>query len=83
MPVLKKSAEQIRCDLLKGNIKKRMEAGQVTNKQMAAVTGMSPGTFAQKTNHPERFTYPELMRVFEKLKFPDSEVLEVTTGGRT
>lgn len=77
MPVIKKSEEERRFALLKGNIFKRMEAEQVTDKQMAAITGMHPGTFAQKKNHPERFTYPELMQVFKKLHFPDSEILEV------
>ena len=77
MPVIKRSEEEKCTVLLKGNIFKRMEAEQVTDKQMAAVTGMHPGTFAQKKNHPERFTYPELMQVFKKLHFPDSEILEV------
>ena len=76
MPMIKKSNEERCYALLKGNIFKRMEVEQVTDKQMAAVTGMHPGTFAQKKNHPERFTYPELMQVFKKLKFPDCEILE-------
>ena len=55
MPMIKKSNEERCYALLKGNIFKRMEVEQVTDKQMAAVTGMHPGTFAQKKNHPERF----------------------------
>ncbi len=85
MPVIKKSDEERCCALLKGNIRKRMEADQVTDKQMGTVTGMHPATFAQKKNHPERFTYPELMQVFRRLHFPDSEILEALKcweGGR-
>lgn len=82
MPLIKKSDEEVRYALLKGNIRKRMEAYQVTNKQMAAVTGMAPETFAQKVNHPERFTYPELLGIFWKLRFPDWEILEACGGGR-
>ena len=77
MPLIKKTEEEVNCSLLKGNILKRMEANQVTDKQMALVTGMSKDTFAKKKLHPERFTYPELIRVCKKLKFPDSEILEV------
>ncbi len=77
MPIIKKSSEERCFALLKGNIRKRMEAEQVTDKQMAAVTGMYPDTFAKKKNHPERFTYPELMQVIKRLHFPDSEVLEI------
>lgn len=76
MPVLKKSDEEKCCAHLKGDIRKRMEVEQVTDRQMAAVTGMSKDTFAKKKNHPERFTYPELMQVFRRLHFPDSEILE-------
>lgn len=76
IPVIKKSNEERCYALFKGNIRKRMEAEQVTDKQMAAVTGMHEDTFAKKKNHPERFTYPELMQVFKKLKFPDCEILE-------
>ena len=77
MPVIKKSDEEVRYALMKGNILKRMEAYQVTDKQMALVTGMAEKTFAQKKNHPERFTYPEVIRLCRKLKFPDNEILEV------
>ena len=77
MPLIRKTADEMRHALLKGNIKKRMEALQITDKQMGALTGMHPDTFAKKTNHPERFTYPELMVVFAKLQFPDNEILEV------
>lgn len=77
MAAIKKSNEERCFALLKGNIFKRMDAEQVTDKQMAAVTGMHPGTFAQKKNHPDRFTYPELMQVIKRLHFPDSEILEV------
>lgn len=74
--VIKKSDTEYCSSLLKGNIRKRMEAEQVTDKQMAALTGMNPSTFAKKKNHPDRFTYPELVIVFRRLKFPDSEILE-------
>lgn len=77
MPVIKYNEEEKRCRLLSGNIKKRMDAMQITDKQMAACTGMAAGTFNQKKNHPERFTYPELMRLFKKLKFPIEEITEV------
>lgn len=77
MPVIKKTPQAVRYALLKGNINKRMDAYQVTDKQMGAYTGMHPKTFCQKKNHPERFTYPELLVVFDKLHFPDTEILEV------
>lgn len=81
MPVIKMSEEERRYALLKGNILKRMEANQVTDKQMAACTGMTAGTYAKKKLHPERFTGPELMRLFKKLEFPCCEILE-TMGWR-
>ena len=86
MPVLKKSGEEKCCAHLKNDIRKHMEVEQVTDKQMAAVTGMSKDTFAKKKNHPERFTYPELMRVVKRLHFPDSEILDALRcleGGRS
>ena len=67
MPVIKISEEDRKYALLKGNIAKRMEANQVTDKQMALCTGMTEGTFAKKKIHPERFTGPELVRLFKKL----------------
>lgn len=84
--VIKKTDSEYCFSLLKGNIRKRMEAEQVTDKQMAAVTGMNPSTFAKKKNHPDRFTYPELVIVFRLLHFPDSEILEAmrrVKGGAT
>lgn len=76
MPVIKKDSYEIAMALLKGNIKKRMEAYQITDKQMGMYTDMNPDTFKQKKNHPERFTLPELITVCNKLHFPDSEILE-------
>ncbi len=81
MPVIKKSNEERCFALLKGNIFKRMETEQISDKQMAAVTGMHPGTFAQKKNHPDRFTYPELLKVVRYLHFPDYEILEIMHAG--
>ena len=77
MPKIVKTPQEIQNSLLSGNIKKRMNAFQVTNKQMGSVLGIHPGTFEQKTNHPERFTFPELLIVFHRLRFPDSEIIEV------
>ncbi|MDO5540563.1 MAG: toxin HipA [Eubacteriales bacterium] len=77
MPLIKKTDEERRHALLGGSIRKHMNADQVTKKQMGAITGMAPETFAQKTNHPERFTYPQLVAMFHKLKFTDEEILEV------
>lgn len=76
MPVIKKEPIEVNMALLKGNIKKRMEAFQVTDKQMAKYTDMHPGTFVQKKNHPERFTLVETIIICDKLHFPDEEILE-------
>lgn len=76
MPVIKKQSFDVAMALLKGNIRKRMEAYQITDKQMAMYTDMNPDTFKQKKNHPERFTLPEIIVVCSKLHFPDSEILE-------
>lgn len=81
MPVIKKKPIEVAYSLLKGNIKKRMEANQVTNKQMGLVTGMHHETFARKTNHPERFTYPEFIETVNKLKFTDEEILDAVKYG--
>lgn len=70
------TAEEKKYILLKGNILKRMEAERVSDAQMAAVTGMSEGTFRKKKIRPETFTYPELRHVFIRLNFPDEEILE-------
>ena len=72
------TAEEKSYKLLKGNILKRMEAERVTDAQMAAVTEMSKETYRRKKLHPERFTYPELIRIFRRLGFPESEILEAT-----
>ncbi|HIY02667.1 MAG TPA: toxin HipA [Candidatus Blautia faecipullorum] len=72
------TAEEKSYKLLKGNILKRMEAERVSDAQMAAATGMSKETYRRKKLHPERFTYPELIRVFRRLGFPESEILEAT-----
>lgn len=78
MPVIKMSEEEIKGKLLKGNIKKRMEAKQLTDKQMAkCLGGIHPETFRQKVRHPERFTYPQLITVFRILEFSEAEKLEV------
>lgn len=77
MPVIKKSEEEYRYILLKGNINKRMEAQQLTDKQMGGYIGVAGDTFKRKRNHPELFKYPELMKVFKKLNFPDNEIMEV------
>lgn len=81
MPVIKKRPIDVAYSLLKGNIKKRMEANQVTNKQMASITGMHHETFARKTNHPERFTLTEFIYTVNKLKFTDDEILEAVKFG--
>lgn len=78
MPVIKMSEEEMKGKLLKGNIRKRMEAKQLTDKQMARyLGGIHPETFREKVRHPERFTYPQLITMFRILEFPDSEKLEV------
>lgn len=77
MPKLQKSEEEVKAILLIGNIRKRMEAKGVTDKQMALCIGVATGTFQQKKLHPERFTYPELVRLMKKLDFPETEKLEV------
>lgn len=71
------TAEEKSYKLLKRNILKRMEAERVTDAQMAAA-GMSKETYRRKKLHPERFTYPELIMVFRRLGFPESEILEAT-----
>lgn len=71
------TAEEKSYKLLKGNILKRMEAERVSDAQMAAA-GMSKETYRRKKLHPERFTYPELIMVFRRLGFPESEILEAT-----
>lgn len=77
MPVIKLSEENRKGRLLSGMIQARMDAKQITTKQMAAMLGIHPETFKRKKNHPEFFTYPELMKIFKKLEFPESEILEV------
>lgn len=77
MPVIKKTPIEVQLALLKGNINKYMDAYQVTDKQMGSLLGINPGTFNQKKNHPERFTFTELIIVFSKLRFPESEIIEV------
>ena len=77
MPVIKLTEENKKKRLLSGMIQARMDAEQVTVSQMAAMLGIHPETFKRKKNHPEFFTYPELMKIFKKLEFPESEILEV------
>lgn len=77
MPVIKLTEENRKKRLLSGMIQARMDAEQITTKQMAAMLGIHPETFKRKKNHPEFFTYPELMKIFKKLGFPESEILEV------
>ncbi len=77
MPKIVKTEEEIRLIYLKNNIRKRMEAKQLTTKQMASYIGIGESTFCKKKEHPKYFTMPELLRVFKKLDFPDSEILEV------
>lgn len=77
MPKISKSDEEVKSILLKGTIKKRMEAKGLTDMQMAICTGMAEGTFEQKKLHPKRFKYPELVRLMKKLEFTDAEKLEV------
>ena len=77
MPKLQRSEEDIKAILLIGNIRKRMEAKGVTDRQMAICTGMAEKTSQRKKLHPEYFTYPELVRLMKKLDFPETEKLEV------
>ena len=77
MPVIKLTEENKKKRLLSGMIQARMDAEQITVNQMAAILGIHPETFKRKKNHPEFFTYPELMKIFKKLSFPESEILEV------
>lgn len=77
MPVIKLTEENKKKRLLSGMIQARMDAEQITANQMAAMLGIHPETFKRKKNHPEFFTYPELMKIFKKLEFPESEILEV------
>lgn len=77
MPKIVKNDEEIRLIYLKNNIRKRMEAKSITPKQMAIYSHMGESTFMKKKEHPEYFTMPELLRVFKRLDFPDSEILEV------
>ncbi len=77
MPVIKLTEENKKKRLLSGMIQARMDAEQITANQMAAMLGIHPETFKRKKNHPEFFTYPELMKIFKKLNFPESEILEV------
>lgn len=77
MPVIKLTEENKKKRLLSGMIQARMDAEQITTNQMAAMLGIHPETFKRKKNHPEFFTYPELMKIFKKLSFPENEILEV------
>lgn len=77
MPVIKLTEENRKKRLLSGMIQTRMDAEQITVNQMAAMLGIHPETFKRKKNHPEFFTYPELMKIFKKLSFPENEILEV------
>lgn len=77
MPVIKLTEENRKKRLLSGMIQARMDAEQITTNQMAAMLGIHPETFKRKKNHPEFFTYPELMKIFKKLSFPENEILEV------
>ena len=77
IPRLQKTEEEIKAILLVGNIRKRMEAKGITDKQMAICTRMAEKTFQRKKLHPEYFTYPELVRLMKKLDFPETEKLEV------
>ena len=67
------TSEEKKYVLLKGNILKRMEAERVSDAQMAAATGMAVRTYKEKK------LYPELRRLFIRLKFPESEILEALT----
>lgn len=71
-----KKAEDDNCISITCNIKKHMRQKELSDKQMANYTGMAPGTFARKREHPHLFTYPELMRLFKYLDFTDVEILE-------
>lgn len=73
------TTEEKKYVLLKGNILKRMEAERVSDAQMATVTGMSVRTYREKKLYPEKFTYPELRKIFIRLKFPENEILEALT----
>lgn len=76
MPKLKRSDAETRYILMAGNIRKRMDVLQLTDKEMGILTGLSEKRFSEKRRKPELFTYPELMATVIRLHMPDQEILE-------
>lgn len=57
-------------------ISKHSQIKGVTDGQMAATLGIAERTYSQKRLHPERFTYPEFIRLCSRLELTDAEILE-------
>lgn len=56
---------------------KKFMTSQEARKKVGMLLGISPDTYAQKKNHPERFTYQELLKLVRFFGFSDEEILEV------
>lgn len=49
----------------------------LSDEEIAIPIGMKPDTFRKKRCHPERFTYPEIIKLLTRLKATDEERLRV------
>lgn len=66
-----------RKELFRCNLEKYMELRHKTNDDMAAFIRTSKSTFERKKGNPERFTYEEILRVMDYLKFSPFDKAEV------
>ena len=55
----------------------RFRSGKEARLRVGRLLDINPDTYLKKKNHPERFTYPELLKLIEFFGFTDTEVLEV------
>ncbi len=56
---------------------KKFRTSKEARKRVGLLLDIAPETYAQKKNHPERFTYPELHKLIRFFDFTDEEILEV------
>lgn len=66
-----------RRELFKCNLDKYMGLRHKSNTDMAAMLMISKPTFVRKKGNPEQFTYEEILRIMDHLKFSPFDKAEV------
>ena len=73
------AAEDERCMIALGSMirMKMMQRGLSPERMALLIGGTCKETFTRRLNHPEKFSYPELLKVFRFLEFDDHDILAV------